>query len=54
MLGKFFECEADRNSKYYRVIQTIKEYRDGRRFPLDEIVVADNNLRRRKEYACNG
>ena len=44
MLGKFFECEADRNSKYYRVIQTIKEYNDGRRFPLDEIVIADNKV----------
>lgn len=44
MLGKFIECEADRNSKYYRVIQTIKEYRDGRRFPLNEIVVADNKV----------
>lgn len=44
MLGKFFECEADRNGKYYRVIQTIKEYSDGRRFPLNEIVVADNKV----------
>ena len=24
MLGKFFECEANKNDKYYRVIQTIK------------------------------
>ena len=23
MLGKLFECEADKNKKYYRVIQTI-------------------------------
>ena len=44
MLGKYFECEADRNSKYYRVIQTIKEYSDGRRFPLNQIVVADNKV----------
>lgn len=44
MLGKFFECEADRKSKYYRVIQTIKKYNDGRRFPLDEIVIADNKV----------
>ena len=44
MLGKFFECEADRNSKYYRVIQTIKEYSDGRRFPIDEIVVENNKV----------
>ena len=32
MIGNFFECEADKNYKYYRVIQTIKEYSDGRRF----------------------
>ena len=44
MLGKFFECEADRNGKYYRVIQTIKEYSDGKRFPLNEVVVADNKV----------
>lgn len=44
MLGKFFECEADRNKKYYRVIQTIKEYNDGRRFPIDKIVEADNKV----------
>ena len=34
MLGKFFECEADKTDKYYRVIQTLKEYPDGRRFPI--------------------
>ena len=44
MLGEFFECEANKNDKYYRVIQTIKEYSDGRRFPLNEIVVADNKV----------
>ena len=44
MLGKFFECEADRNKKYYRVIQTIKEYNDGRRFPIDKIVEATNKV----------
>lgn len=44
MIGKFFECEADKNGKYYRVIQTIKEYSDGRRFPLNEIVIADNKV----------
>ena len=44
MLGKFFECEANRNDKYYRVIQTEKEYSDGRRFPIDEIVIADNKV----------
>ena len=44
MLGKIFECEADKNKKYYRVIQTIKEYRDGKRFPIDEVVIADKEI----------
>lgn len=44
MLGKLFECEADKNKKYYRVIQTIKEYRDGKRFPIDEVVIADKEI----------
>lgn len=41
MLGKFLECEADKKDKYYRVIQTVKEYPDGRRFPMGKIVVSD-------------
>ena len=44
MLGKLFECEADKNKKYYRVIQTIKEYKNGKRFPIDEVVVADKEI----------
>lgn len=44
MLGKFFECEADKNIKFYKVIQTVKEYSDGRRFPIDEIVIADKKI----------
>ena len=44
MLGKFFECEADRSGKYYRFIQTEKEYSDGRKFPIDEVVIADNKI----------
>ncbi|MBR1540484.1 MAG: hypothetical protein IJ629_04895 [Clostridia bacterium] len=44
MLGKFFECEADKNQKYYRVIQTQREYQDGRRFSIDEVVVADKKV----------
>jgi hypothetical protein len=44
MLGKFFECEADKNIKFYRVIQTVKEYSDGRRFPINEVVVADKKI----------
>ena len=30
--------------EYYRVIQTIKEYSDGKRFPIDEVVVADKGV----------
>lgn len=44
MIGKYFECEADRNGKYYRVINTVREYKDGRRFPIDEVVVADKKV----------
>ena len=44
MLGKLFECEADKNKKYYRVIQTTKEYKDGKKFPIDEVVVADKEI----------
>ena len=44
MTGKLFECEADKKKKYYRVIQTIKEYRDGKRFPIDEVVIADKEI----------
>lgn len=44
MLGKFFECEADKSIKFYRVIQTVKEYSDGRRFPIDEVVIADKKI----------
>ena len=40
MIGKFFECEADKNGKYYRVIHTVKEYDDGKRFPMDEAIDA--------------
>ena len=44
MLGKLFECEADKNRKYYKVIQTINEYRDGNIFPIDEVVVANKEI----------
>ena len=44
MTGKLFECEADKKKKYYRVIQTIKEYKDGKRFPIDEVVIADKEI----------
>ena len=44
MIGKLFECEADKNRKYYRVIQRIKEYKDGKKFPIDEVVLADKKI----------
>ena len=44
MLGKLFECEANKNDKYYRVIHTIKEYSDGKQFPINEIVVSDQKV----------
>lgn len=55
-ISEFFECEADRNQKYYRVIQTVKEYKDGRRFPLNEVVVADKkvNLNAQKREDIGG
>ena len=43
-ISEFFECEADKNIKYYRVIQTVKGYRDGRRFPLNEVVISDKKV----------
>jgi hypothetical protein len=44
MIGKFFEYEAKRNAKYYRVIHTVKEYSDGRRFPINEIITSDKKV----------
>lgn len=44
MLGKFFECEADKNERYYRFIQTERKYEDGRSFPIDEIVKCDKKI----------
>ena len=44
MLGKFFECESDKKQKYYRVIHTVKPYNDGKRFPIDEIVIAEQKV----------
>ena len=44
MLGKFFECEADKSIKFYKVIQTVKEYRDGKKFPLNEIVTCERRI----------
>ena len=44
MIEKIFECEADRNDKYFRVIHTMQEYSDGRRFPINEIVISDKKV----------
>ncbi len=44
MLGGLFECEADKDNKYFRIIQTTKAYRDGKRFPINEVVVADKEI----------
>lgn len=44
MIGKFFDNEADKNEKYFRVIQTEKEYQDGKRFPIDKVVISNNKI----------
>ena len=44
MLGKFFVCQAPKKGKYVKAINTIREYQDGRRFPIDEIVIADKKI----------
>ena len=44
MLGKFIECEADKNGNYYRVIQTTKEYSDGKKFPINEVVESNKKI----------
>ena len=43
MIGQLIECEADKNNKYYRVIHD-KEYKDGKRFPINEVVVSDKKI----------
>ena len=32
---------ADNNDKYYKIIQMEKEYKDGRHFPINEVVESD-------------
>lgn len=44
MLGKFFICEAPKKGKYVKTINTIREYQDGRRFPMNEVVIADKKI----------
>jgi len=36
--------KADRNGKYYKIIQMYQKYRDGRFFPIDEIVECDTKV----------
>lgn len=43
MISQLIECEADKNNTYYRVIQD-KGYRDGRKFPIDEIITSDTKI----------
>ena len=44
MLGKFFICEAPKKGNYVKTINTIREYEDGRRFPIDEVIIADKEI----------
>lgn len=44
MLGKFLKCEVNKNNKYYRVIQTEKEYEDGRKFSINEVVESEQKV----------
>lgn len=44
MLGKFFINEAPKKGNYVKAINTIREYADGRRFPMNEIVKADKEI----------
>lgn len=44
MLGKFYICEAPKNAKYVKAINTIRKYEDERTFPMNEVVIADQNI----------
>ena len=42
MLGKFFECEVDKNNKFYKIIQVNNNnFRYNKTFPFNEVVVSD-------------
>lgn len=43
-LGKLFEKEEKENLKYVKTIHTIKEYEDNRRFPINQVIDADNEV----------
>lgn len=40
-LGKFIISEVSKKNKYVKAINTIKEYTDGRKFPINTVVIAD-------------
>ena len=44
ILGKFIKSEANPKNKYYRVIQFDKEYNDGKKFPIDKVVVSEKKV----------
>lgn len=43
-LGKLFEKEETENLKFVKTIHTIKEYEDNRRFKINEVINADNEV----------
>lgn len=44
MTRKVLKCEADKNNKYYKIIQMNKKYYDGRKFLLDEIITSTKKV----------
>lgn len=44
MSEKIIECEADKNNKYYKVIQNSKRYNDGSYFSMNEIIVSHHKV----------
>lgn len=44
MLGKFFICEAPKIGNYVKAINMIRDYQDGKRLPIDEVVIADKDI----------
>lgn len=43
-LGKLFESKEQENLKYVKTIYTIKEYEDGRKFPMNKVIIADKEI----------
>lgn len=44
MLGKFFECEADKTNKYYKLIYTEKKYENQTQFVFDKIIESNRKI----------